>query len=121
MPLQSGDRMFANRESRIRVTNPNATALIAYVEPWGFDFVIPPGGSLEFEAEQASPDFRFEISHNGADRYQVGARSLSVHCLGSCRAIVVASGDGKRDRFRWVCPPDGSASSDAAGESTGQG
>src|SRR5262245_42926735 len=110
--------MFASRESRIRVANSERTELIAYVEPWGFDFVIPPGGWLEFEAEGASPDFHFEVSRNGADRDQGGARSLSVHYLGSCRAIVVASGEGKRDRFRWVCQPDGGASSDAAGEST---
>jgi hypothetical protein len=91
--------MDASRARRMRVSNSGRAKLRAYVEPWGFDFPIPAGGWLEFEAEEASPDFAFEVSHEGADRHHTYAQSLSVHFRGACTGIVVVGPAGKLDRF----------------------
>jgi hypothetical protein len=91
--------MDASCAPRIRVSSSSQAEVRAYLEPWGFDFPIPSGSWLEFEAEEASPEFAFEVSHDGANRHQAGAQSLSVHFRGACGAIVVVAPNGKRDRF----------------------
>jgi hypothetical protein len=62
--------------SKIGVTNNEATPYSVYVEPWGADFTLLPGQSLEIIAygEHTLPWFELVQSEG----------TMQIHCEGSC-------------------------------------
>ena len=57
----------------------------------GFDFPVAPEGTIDFEAERASPDFHFDV------QYEEGR--VGVWYEGNCLAVIVSLPDGARERF----------------------
>jgi hypothetical protein len=89
---------------RVRVTNSSDQEVRVYVEPWGSDFPVLPNSWLDFEAERASIDFCFDVTHHGLDQHHAGLQSIAVRYEGNCLAIVALSPDGHRERFSWELP-----------------
>jgi hypothetical protein len=75
----------------VRVTNSTKVEMRARVEPWGFDFPVPPGASIVFEAERPSSGFFFDVQYEGTE--------VSVWPEGHIAGVTVRTSDGKQHRF----------------------
>jgi hypothetical protein len=81
MPRDVDGAAVAPRRQRVRVTNRTARVQVAF----------DAGSHMTFEAEQPSPDFRFEVD--------IEPERFSVWFAGTCGAVTAIAADGARERF----------------------
>ncbi|NOK11450.1 hypothetical protein [Corallococcus exercitus] len=85
---------WGDMESKISVFNSSSRPRVVVIEPLAEDYVLSPGETLVFAAEDVEGEFYFAIDVRGEDE-------VLIYTEGMCGAVVARTRDGERVEFGY--------------------